>query len=184
MPGTRELCLAAGMDDYVAKPISAGDFVAMLGRWLPGSGSTPIPVQPVAVNDDSGDDDRRFDPRCLRKLEEMETGLALQILTVFRADLAQSIESLIRSDGQAGLAEIAQIAHKIKGGSASIGALALRARASDLEQAALADDAARCPRLLAVLVQAGHAFLAAIRPEIVSNLLHAPSLNRNDPCAP
>jgi len=181
MPGTREQCLAAGMNDYVAKPISAQEFAAMLGRWLPGSGSPPIPVRPAAVNDGTGDDDRAFDPRCLRKLEEMETGLALQILTVFRADLAQSLETLTRSNG---LAEIARIAHKIKGGSASIGALALRASASDLEQAAQADDVASCPRLLSVLVQAGHAFLAAIRPEIVSNLLHAPPPNRNDPCAP
>ena len=34
MQGDREMCLAAGMDDYIAKPIQAGVLAALLGRWL------------------------------------------------------------------------------------------------------------------------------------------------------
>ena len=32
--GYREECLAAGMDDYLAKPFTIVNFDAMLGRWL------------------------------------------------------------------------------------------------------------------------------------------------------
>ncbi|HEY1394205.1 MAG TPA: response regulator [Methylibium sp.] len=35
MPADRAHCIAAGMDDYVAKPISADDLAACLRRWLP-----------------------------------------------------------------------------------------------------------------------------------------------------
>jgi PAS domain S-box-containing protein len=35
MPGDRDRCLAAGMDDYVAKPIRDEQLDAALGRWLP-----------------------------------------------------------------------------------------------------------------------------------------------------
>jgi CheY-like chemotaxis protein len=39
MAGDREKCLAAGMNDYLSKPISKDEVDAMLKKWLPGPAS-------------------------------------------------------------------------------------------------------------------------------------------------
>jgi CheY-like chemotaxis protein len=43
MPGDRERCLAAGMDDHIAKPVNRASLLASVSRWL---AARPKPVNP------------------------------------------------------------------------------------------------------------------------------------------
>ncbi len=51
MQGDRERALAAGMDDYIAKPVKHGELEAVLGRWIPQPEQEP-PAQ--KSDEDSG----------------------------------------------------------------------------------------------------------------------------------
>jgi CheY-like chemotaxis protein len=45
MRGDRERCLAAGMDDYLAKPIHPAELLALLRRYLPEPAPVPVPIR-------------------------------------------------------------------------------------------------------------------------------------------
>ncbi len=41
LQGTRELCIEAGMDDYIAKPVKRDEITQALRKWV-AVGSTPL----------------------------------------------------------------------------------------------------------------------------------------------
>ncbi len=59
MPGDRERCLEAGMDDYLSKPVRTQELNAVLGRWLgweePAPASKPASTPAEALIDTRGD---------------------------------------------------------------------------------------------------------------------------------
>jgi signal transduction histidine kinase/CheY-like chemotaxis protein len=47
MAGSREVCLAAGMDDYITKPVELEEIFEALRKWLPEKKPEPPAIQPV-----------------------------------------------------------------------------------------------------------------------------------------
>jgi signal transduction histidine kinase/CheY-like chemotaxis protein len=51
MAGSRERCLAAGMDDHIAKPVKVEDLFDALMKWVPGRNSTCAAMRPAEALD-------------------------------------------------------------------------------------------------------------------------------------
>jgi two-component system sensor histidine kinase/response regulator len=137
MAGDREKCLAAGMDDYVAKPLRADQLDAMLARWLPGAveahgnGNGNGHVAPVDAGGAEVDliDEERFGDL----VRDFPRESVREVVVAFIDSTPAIIERIVLAAEGADHAEIAAGAHRLKGGCLAVGAGALNDLAGRLE---------------------------------------------------
>ncbi|HSS26697.1 MAG TPA: ATP-binding protein, partial [Usitatibacter sp.] len=127
MKGEAEKCFAAGMDDYIPKPVELPILMVKLDRWLPlpaNAGRSPPPIDRTILAEAAGGD----------------ADLEQQVLAQFRSVNRDDVEKLEHSVGARDALGVCRAAHRIKGASMAIGALALADVCQRLESAARAED--------------------------------------------
>ena len=168
MQGDRERCLEAGMNDFVAKPITRAGFAHLIHKWLPGKCTnvgSPAPetalepMEPPVAPPRAADSDARppaLDPRVLSGLRALARAknpeLLGQIFDGFNRDAAKRVATIHLALRQADPATVARTAHALKGASVTLGANALSLIAGALVAAANAGELARAEFLLRRLV--------------------------------
>lgn len=140
MIGDRQRCLDAGMDDYLAKPVTRSQLEQTLMRWLgartrtgapPAAAVTtpaaaPAPVPPGSALDRGIIDD-------LRGLMGEEF---LQLVRVFLEDAPSHLDQLEQAASNGDIAGLIAPAHTLKSASANLGALLLSSQAKRIELSA------------------------------------------------
>jgi len=160
MQGDREKCLAAGMDDYVAKPVRLPDFRAVLERWGPAASgppptsSTGAPGSTISVaarqaqpEPDSG----QAAPVDMARLTDFSDGTAENLRELVNLYLDQTQEQLgqLQTAVQAGAApEVRRLAHSCAGASATCGVRRLVSLLRELENQALERDLSHADELV------------------------------------
>jgi GAF domain-containing protein/CheY-like chemotaxis protein len=132
MSGDRERCLAAGMNDYVAKPIRVDELVASIKRTpRRGSGTSASVAGPST--------DGLIDEAVLARLADGtggDEGFVSELIEQFVAD-APGLVAAARAGIDTGDAEeVRRAAHTLKSNAATFGAHALAGRSRELEDAA------------------------------------------------
>jgi CheY-like chemotaxis protein/HPt (histidine-containing phosphotransfer) domain-containing protein len=125
LPEDREACFAAGMNDYVAKPIRAEELVAALKRAKPlASGSAAVGY--VNLDDDA-----------LRSLRDLGGDEFLgEVIDAFLADAPALIATLRDSVEAKETEELRRAAHTLKSNGATLGAEEFAGLCRTLEQRA------------------------------------------------
>jgi HPt (histidine-containing phosphotransfer) domain-containing protein len=144
MQGDREKFLAAGMTDYISKPVSPQELVDRLKKWLPKikdeGESMKNERQPGMTCEVTSDDPPVWDrQKMLERLLDDED-LAKMIQDSFLGDIPQQIQTLKAFLASGDVSGIELQAHSIKGASANVGAERLQSVAFEMEKAAIAQD--------------------------------------------
>ena len=143
LQGDREQCLAAGMDDYIAKPIETPQLASLLAKWLPKAGLTtrakpttePVVAQYIS-SDGKSTNDTSSPAIDMRRLTEMfgeDDAVINELLEVFEQSLRPLRERLKREARDRGQ-QLKGLAHELRGASANVGALDLADLAGQLEK--------------------------------------------------
>ncbi|GAB4448842.1 MAG: hypothetical protein Kow0031_31340 [Anaerolineae bacterium] len=164
MKGDRERILAAGLDDYITKPIRKQELLAAIDAWKsPGSGDDRDEREadaPAGVPLDQVD---AIDRLQLHQAEYLE------LLELFVASLDRRIDDIAQAIEQGDGTAVTHTAHNLKGIAANLGANRLSAVAARIESAGEARQFAEANSLLAELEQEVPSLRQALNEAIAPN---------------
>jgi CheY-like chemotaxis protein len=115
LTGDRERCLEAGMNDFLAKPVSSSDMATMMGKWL----ATPVQVPLTGARHNSSVDE---DTLAELAADFDDPAIIEGLIRTFLTELPGRVESITQGRDNDDLSEIKRGAHTLGSTSALLGA--------------------------------------------------------------
>jgi two-component system sensor histidine kinase/response regulator len=161
LKGDRERCLAAGMDEYVAKPVRERQLLLALHAVL---GEEVVPPPAEAVEVVAEPDDEVLNWQEALKVCGGDRSLLRDIAEAFLEEHPRRIDEIRRAIDTADWELLHRAAHTIKGSMRYFGARAVFDRAFGLEQLAAAKSLVGAEEIFALLKQE----LAKLVPHLIN----------------
>jgi CheY-like chemotaxis protein len=137
MQGDREACVAAGMDDYMSKPIRLDDLKKVIERW---TGGPVAEVGEIKAGSSGEDPARSLDPEIIRGIRDLqmegEADFLTEMIDLYLADSRVVLERIRVSIDCRDCDELKRAAHMLKGTSGNLGARILASYCSEVESLA------------------------------------------------
>ncbi|MBW4693572.1 MAG: response regulator [Lyngbya sp. HA4199-MV5] len=148
MPGDRDMCLRAGMDHYMSKPIRMQDLGQVLEQCKPLNHAIALVDDHVSPASTKPLTSTTSDPNSLTldfavlssfQQEMGETGdeVVAELITCYLTEAPRLLQTLHTAITQHDVKTVQRVAHGLKASSASLGALCLSQRCRELEAMAL-----------------------------------------------
>ncbi|MEH2422209.1 MAG: PAS domain S-box protein [Nostoc sp.] len=188
MRGDREICLAAGMDDYISKPIQLQDLAQALSKCLPQRSSefTSIvklgkmislelqPEQNILQSEQNQTfKTAKIDPKVLQSLRNIVTGDRVafaEVIEYYLTETPRLMQDISIAITTEDTQTIWKTAHQLKSSSASVGAIALAQLCKVLEAQGHRSKLENSLELLSQLYQEYEQVKTALQKELVKEV--------------
>jgi len=133
MQGDREKCIAAGMDDYLAKPVRLEDMRAVVERWGAVASQSNAPASPAATNQNTAakdsiavavaapSDDSPVDLERMNEFTDGNPESLRELATLYVQQTNTQLEQLEAAIQAGQTQQVRHLAHSCAGASATLG---------------------------------------------------------------
>jgi signal transduction histidine kinase/DNA-binding response OmpR family regulator len=151
MQGDREKALAAGMDDYIAKPVKHEELEAVLERWIPQPEQEPLEQRSdgaAGANENTPALDLSVLESRRGPQKDEEPDKLARIVGLFIEDVPLRLEELRQAVERGEAQKVEETAHMLKGGSGYMGAVRMSEICAGLQGLGASGELSRAPELL------------------------------------
>ncbi len=150
MEGDRERCLEAGMDDYIAKPITTTVLAQTISRWVKTRRDKDM------TTDSSGHESSPVDPDVLDVEESLrqvggDREVFREVLQLFIKEATRNLNELREAFGQKDFEKVERAAHTLKGAAGNIMAGRVQKAAAEIEKLTAGYNSDKAREMLALL---------------------------------
>ncbi|MEA2626689.1 MAG: two-component system, sensor histidine kinase and response regulator [Candidatus Binatota bacterium] len=153
LQGAREKCLAAGMDDYIGKPVRPESLYRTIDKWVRFTPGKEAPASRTSASDAEA-----LEPQMASFLQSLEADageeVVRELVTAYVDNTRSKLSAMRRAVAAGDLDGLAAVLHDVKGASATVGAQRLAELCRELETALRAGAASNHEGAVAAIEEA------------------------------